>query len=329
MLGVAMMFPRVQDRLERPFSRLGRRQVDGEHGGFALGLALGAVYVPCAGPVLAAITVAGATARIGLRTVALTVAFAIGAAIPLLIFALVGRGVTERVRAFRDRQPGVRVVAGVVVIGLAVALTFNITDALQRTVPDYTASLNKALDKSGAANSSRRPRASRGRSALRNRHIRQLLTATSQGVTLPAPTDVADTTPTNAEQTPEAYLGSTRQNSNANSQYGVLANGTTSYTYPTLLPPNGFALTGIWTVADESLTAGRGAELQLNFDASNVYLDVGGTGNITATVKGKTTVHPVSGAPNIYTVFHGSAPQQATITIRLSAGLTAYSFTFG
>jgi cytochrome c biogenesis protein CcdA len=80
------------------FTLLGRRQVGGEHGGFALGLALGAVYVPCAGPVLAAITVAGATGRIGLRTVALTVAFAIGAAIPLLIFALAGRGVAERGR---------------------------------------------------------------------------------------------------------------------------------------------------------------------------------------------------------------------------------------
>ena len=70
------------------------------------GLALGAVYVPCAGPVLAAITVAGATGRIGARTVLLTVAFAVGTAIPLLGFALAGRGVAERVRAFRDRQRG-------------------------------------------------------------------------------------------------------------------------------------------------------------------------------------------------------------------------------
>ena len=111
-LGVAMMFPRVQDLLERPFSRIRQRQVSGEHGGFVLGLALGAVYVPCAGPVLAAITVAGATGKIGVRTVALTVAFAIGTAIPLLVFALAGRGVAERVRAFRDRQRGVRIVAG-------------------------------------------------------------------------------------------------------------------------------------------------------------------------------------------------------------------------
>ena len=47
-------------------------------------------------------------------------------------------------RAFRTRQRGVRIVAGVVVIALAVALTFNVTDALQRAIPDYTSSLNTA-----------------------------------------------------------------------------------------------------------------------------------------------------------------------------------------
>lgn len=148
-LGVAMMFPRIQDLLERPFSWVGRRQVSGGHGGFVLGLALGAVYVPCAGPVLAAITVAGATHRIGVQTVALTLAFAVGTAAPLLFFALAGRGVAERVRAFRERQRSVRFAAGLVVIGLAVALTFNVTDVLQRAIPDYTAKINQALDDSG------------------------------------------------------------------------------------------------------------------------------------------------------------------------------------
>ena len=60
-----MMFPRVQDLLERPFTWIPQRRVGQSRGGFVLGLALGAVYVPCAGPVLAAITVAGATGRIG------------------------------------------------------------------------------------------------------------------------------------------------------------------------------------------------------------------------------------------------------------------------
>ncbi|MFE2051538.1 cytochrome c biogenesis protein CcdA [Streptomyces sp. NPDC059459] len=145
-LGIAMIFPALQDLLERPFARIGRRNVGTSHNGFVLGLALGTVYVPCAGPVLAAITVAGATHRIGLQTIALTVAFAVGAAAPLLFFALAGRRVAERVRAFRRRQRRVRFVAGLAVIALAVGLTFNLTDTLQRSVPDYTARLNSALD---------------------------------------------------------------------------------------------------------------------------------------------------------------------------------------
>ena len=100
-LGVAMLFPPVQHLLERPFTRIRVRRVGPRHGGFVLGLALGAVYVPCAGPVLTAITVAGATGHIGGQTVALTVAFAIGTAAPLLGFALAGQQVAERVRAFR------------------------------------------------------------------------------------------------------------------------------------------------------------------------------------------------------------------------------------
>jgi thiol-disulfide isomerase/thioredoxin len=99
---------------------------------------------------LAVISVAGATGQIGWRTVALTVTFGVGAATPLLVFALAGRQVAERVRAFRKRQRGVRVVAGLTLIGLAVALTFNVTDVLQRSVPDYTATLNRALNNGGA-----------------------------------------------------------------------------------------------------------------------------------------------------------------------------------
>jgi cytochrome c biogenesis protein CcdA/thiol-disulfide isomerase/thioredoxin len=472
LLGIAMMFPWVQNQLERPFARIRQREVSGEHGGFVLGLALGAVYVPCAGPVLAAITVAGATGKIGWRTVALTVAFAVGTAIPLLIFALAGRGVAERVRAFRDRQRGVRIVAGLVVIGLAVALTFNVTDALQRTVPDYTADLNKALNNAGAAKNLG-PQQSEALSqciqeaatalqdcgkapaisgisqwlntpnnaaldassyagkvvlvdfwayscincqraiphveawysayqaaglevigvhtpeyafehvasnvdagakrlkitypiAIDNdyttwdaftnnswpaeylvdatgeiRHvaigegdygvteslIRKLLTAANPTATLPAATDVPDTTPTNQLQTPESYLGAERANNLANTT--PLGSGDQTFSYPASVPNDEFALTGTWSVSPESLTAGKDAGIRLNFLASDVYLDVGGTGTITATVNGQTKTYAVSGAPNIYAVVTGSAPARNTVTVQLSAGLAAYSFTFG
>jgi cytochrome c biogenesis protein CcdA/thiol-disulfide isomerase/thioredoxin len=151
LLGLGLIVPPVERILERPFARIPRRTRGTDRGSFVLGLALGAVYVPCAGPVLAAITVAGATGRIGGGTVVLTIAFAVGTALPLLVFALAGRRLAERLRTFRRHQSRIRVAAGVVVIGLAVALTFNVTDAIQRAVPDYTAALNKDLNAAGDA----------------------------------------------------------------------------------------------------------------------------------------------------------------------------------
>ncbi|MCS0499708.1 cytochrome c biogenesis protein DipZ [Protaetiibacter mangrovi] len=148
LIGIGLIVPAFQHLLEKPFSLIPQKAVGVERGGFALGFALGAVYVPCAGPVLAAITVAGSTGRIGVGTIVLTVSFAIGAAIPLLVFALAGRSVTERIKAFRTRQRGIRIAGGVVMIALAVGLVFDLPAALQRLLPDYTSELQTGLAES-------------------------------------------------------------------------------------------------------------------------------------------------------------------------------------
>ncbi len=145
LIGVGLLIPRFEQLLEKPFQWLPRREVQNRGSGFGVGLALGAVFVPCAGPVLAAIIVAGATGRIGVDTVLLTASFAIGVAIPLLVFALAGRGLVERIRAFRSRERGLRIAAGVAMLALAVGLAFNVPQALQRLVPDYTAQLQRDL----------------------------------------------------------------------------------------------------------------------------------------------------------------------------------------
>jgi thiol-disulfide isomerase/thioredoxin len=137
--------PKVEALLERPFARIPQKQFATGGNGFGLGMALGVLYVPCAGPVLAAIVVAGATGTIGLNTVVLTCAFALGAALPLLFFALAGRRFAERVTAFRRRQREIRIGAGIVTILLAVALVFNLPAALQRAIPDYTSSLQNKV----------------------------------------------------------------------------------------------------------------------------------------------------------------------------------------
>jgi cytochrome c biogenesis protein CcdA/thiol-disulfide isomerase/thioredoxin len=145
LIGVGLIFPRFEQILEKPFSRIPQRQFGTGKSGFGLGLALGVLYVPCAGPVLAAIVVAGATGQIGASTIALTLSFAVGAALPLLVFALAGRRVAERVNAFRRRQRQIRVAGGIVMLVFAVALAFNVPAALQRALPDYTGVLQEKV----------------------------------------------------------------------------------------------------------------------------------------------------------------------------------------
>ena len=150
-LGIGFLNPRFEQLLEKPFQWLPQRKVSDRGNGFGMGLALGAVFVPCAGPVLAAIIVAGSTGTIGVGTVILTVSFAVGVAIPLLAFALAGRGLVTRIRAFRSRERALRITAGVAMIALAVGLAFNVPQMLQRLLPDYTAGLQRDLADSDAA----------------------------------------------------------------------------------------------------------------------------------------------------------------------------------
>ncbi|MEU4396789.1 cytochrome c biogenesis protein CcdA [Kribbella sp. NPDC023855] len=164
LVGIGLIFPAIGHWIEKPFYRLpkiNRRN----NGAFVLGLGLGTLYVPCAGPVLAAITVAGATGNVGWRTVVLTVTFAIGAALPLLIFASAGSRISQRVKAYRDHQKGFRIGGGIVMILLAIALAFNITDVIQRSLPSYTSGLEKKVAESKTVQGALAPPIGNGASA--------------------------------------------------------------------------------------------------------------------------------------------------------------------
>ncbi len=140
-VGLGYLSPPLGDLLARPFARLGRGRPRGRAGGFVLGLALGVLYVPCAGPILAAITVVGATHRVGLTAVILTAAFAVGTAVPLLAVGVAGGQLAGRVATLRRRAPQVRRVGGAVLVAIAVAIAFNAFAGLQRDVPGYSTAL--------------------------------------------------------------------------------------------------------------------------------------------------------------------------------------------
>jgi thiol-disulfide isomerase/thioredoxin len=160
--------------------------------------------------------------------------------------------------------------------------------------------------------------------------IRQLLSAANPALVLPAPSDLPDKTPQNDNQTPETYLDSQRSDTYAdNPSTGALPSGTRTFAFPTDLPESTFGLSGSWTVGDEMITAGKAAQIRLSYNARYVYLDTAGTGTVTASLDGKTTTFKIGGAPNIYTVV--SLPNTGTgvVTLTLTPGLQAYSFTFG
>ena len=123
--------------LERPLLFLTRRRPSTDGSGLLLGFSLGLVFVPSAGPVLAAVTVLAASGEIGLRIILVTGAYAIGAAIPMLAIAIGGQRLTTGVGFLRAHAESTRKLAGVVlgVGALAIALGFDqrITTALPGT----------------------------------------------------------------------------------------------------------------------------------------------------------------------------------------------------
>jgi thiol-disulfide isomerase/thioredoxin len=157
--------------------------------------------------------------------------------------------------------------------------------------------------------------------------IRHLLVTADPRVVLPAGTDVPDATPT-AQTTPESYLGFQHPDNLAGQtiQQGEMAD----YQLPGAVPADEYAYGGRWSIGKESSTAGPGATLQLNFQATDVYLVLGGSGSIVVGLDGHPTrTIVVSGEPKLYQLVGLSSPDRALLRLALSPGVQAYDFTFG
>jgi cytochrome c biogenesis protein CcdA/thiol-disulfide isomerase/thioredoxin len=144
-IAASLIVPQISVLIERPFQRLVRAPSGDLGGGFLLGLSLGLVFVPCAGPVLAAITVQAATLNFGWRTVLLTIAYALGAAVPMLVVATGGQ------RFLRPRAQKLRAALGVVVALATLAIVFDVDRRLQTWLSDYTNALQKPVERSSVA----------------------------------------------------------------------------------------------------------------------------------------------------------------------------------
>ena len=168
-VALTLLVPQVGELLARPLQALTRRGSGDLGGGFFLGASLGLVFVPCAGPVLAAVTVIAAKRDVGLDGVLLTLAYALGAALPMLAIAFAGQ---RAARAFRSHAEWIRRGAGVLVAAAAIAIALGVDQELQTAIPGYTESLQERFERSSAAQrelgeltGARAPQADRGTAA--------------------------------------------------------------------------------------------------------------------------------------------------------------------
>ena len=147
-LAATLVVPQLGLWLERPFAFLSRRRGGDLGGGFLLGVTLGLVFVPCAGPVLGAVTSAAGSHRVGVHIVFVTLAYALGAAIPMLLVARGGRRITS---LFRAQQQRIRVGMGVLMAVGAVAIYKGWETSLQTRFGDYTTQVQSWIEGNGYA----------------------------------------------------------------------------------------------------------------------------------------------------------------------------------
>ena len=147
-LAATLLVPRAALLIERPLAAFSRFRPGNVGGGFFFGATLGLVFVPSAGPVLATVTVIAANNSVGLRAILLTLAYAAGAAVPMLLIAYGGREASTRLR--RHAQP-VRLASGALIALVALGLVFHLDDHLAQLTPGYTTFLQNKIENNTSA----------------------------------------------------------------------------------------------------------------------------------------------------------------------------------
>jgi cytochrome c biogenesis protein CcdA/thiol-disulfide isomerase/thioredoxin len=155
--GLALLLPALGDRIEAPLSRLARfgprSRGTGFWSGLVVGAALGFLYAPCAGPILAAVVSVGATQGSSGKIVALAASYSIGSAAVLLLLSLGGRRLAERLRS-AARGPTLQRAVGAVMVATAVLMAADLDvrfqTALARHFPSFLVNPTKSLETSHA-----------------------------------------------------------------------------------------------------------------------------------------------------------------------------------
>jgi cytochrome c biogenesis protein CcdA len=132
LFGAALVFEPIYDRMmamvQPALAKLGQ-DVSGTsatkkdaYSGLAVGVSLGLIWSPCAGPILGAILTLAVQSRDFLTTLLLMFAYALGAGIPMLAIAYGSHVVQKRIQGLGKYQRALNIIFGLLIIATAVAI---------------------------------------------------------------------------------------------------------------------------------------------------------------------------------------------------------------
>ena len=158
LFGLALIFPRISDRMTRPLVALGSRMSEGSDrdsvgSSLVLGVATGLLWAPCAGPILGIIFTAAALNGASASTSLLLLAYALGAATSLALALLVGGQLFARMKKSLGASERIRQVLGILVLAGVASIALGLdTRVLAKLSSAQTASLESALARKLGAN---------------------------------------------------------------------------------------------------------------------------------------------------------------------------------
>ncbi len=138
LLGLTLVIPRLSTILESYIGKISGKvntpsqgKSTGLKSGFLIGISLGIVWTPCAGPILATIATLAATQAVNFTVILVTTFYLIGIGIPLFIFASFGKYLFTKSRLLTKYTGRIQQVFGVVMIITALLIATNYDKVLQ------------------------------------------------------------------------------------------------------------------------------------------------------------------------------------------------------
>lgn len=150
--GFTLVIPKLNQIVEGAVSRLSGKlggltsqKGSGFGSGLITGLALGIVWTPCAGPILATIATLAATQAVNFQIILVTVVYVIGVGIPLFVFALLGNRFFAKSKSLSKYTGRIQQVFGLIMIIMAFLILTNQDKVLQVRLLDAFPQYSKFL----------------------------------------------------------------------------------------------------------------------------------------------------------------------------------------